>query len=318
MILVVIINYHSQTLVCSCLDQLKGLRREDLGYLVIDNSERPETELIETRHPDAIIHRSPKNIGFAGGCNIGFRWATKINAHFVLLLNPDIRMENDFIRPLAAALEADPRAGMAGPVILEDTPARRLWQGSGRLNWWLGGPIHRCRKFSYADGPIGVPFLSGCAMLIRGDVIAAVGLMDEGYFLYFEDIDYCQRFIRNGWRLILVPQAHILHAQSSTVGRHSPAQVYYLSRNRIWLIRRWVAGFPLVTFILFNIFFKIPLMAMVFGIFERRSTLIAAYLKGFVDGLKILEKSRLPDGVSFKGIGSRRGQSVHKRSRELS
>lgn len=304
MIFVVIINYHSQYLVAGCLDRLKSLRRTDLTYIVIDNSEQPDTDLVESLHKDVLIHRANRNLGFAGGCNVGLRYAIKRNAEYVLLLNPDTRIECDFIEPLVAALEATPQSGMAGPVIFEDTRSRRLWQGVGRLNWWLGGPIQRCRKTQHhGNKPIEVPFLSGCVLLLRMDAVKTVGLMDEHYFLYFEDTDYSRRFIGKGWRVILVPHAQILHAQSSIIGRRSIMQVYFLSRNRIWLTRRWAKIHQFVVFMLINTFVKIPLMAVSFSFVWRRPKLISAFLRGYVEGWK--DHKGIDDGVSklFKIAG---------------
>lgn len=291
-ICVVIINYHSQALVNDCLNHLNYLQRKDLEYLIVDNSEHPDTDLIKSKHRDVLIHRSNRNLGFAGGCNIGLRHAMQEKNRYVLLLNPDTRFEQDFIAPLLAALEAIPNAGMAGPLIFEDAELRRPWQGIGRLNWWLGGPIQRWKKAKYDyNEPIDVPFLSGCALLLRLDAVKSVGLMDERYFLYFEDTDYSRRFICCGWPVILVPQAQILHAQSSTIGRHSRAQVYFLSRNRIWLTRRWAPRHQFAFFMLFNTLLKIPSM-LVYGLWRRRIDIAGAFLAGYLDGLlKYVEKS---------------------------
>lgn len=286
MILVVIVNYHSQPLVCACLDQLKGLQRKDLAYFVVDNSERPDMEAIRSRHPDARLHRPKTNLGFAGGCNLGLRYAMKKKCDYALLLNPDVIIGNDFIAPLVEALESQPTAGMAGPVIFENTAARRLWQGAGRMIWCLGGPVHRGRRPPQERRPMEVPFLSGCAMMVRVEALERTGLMDESYFLYFEDTDFCLRFISSGWKVLLVPESKILHAQSSTIGRNSPMQVYCLSRNRIWLVRRWASGFSSPLFLIFNLMVKIPLMAVFFGILQRRPRLITAYLIGTAEGLQ--------------------------------
>jgi len=286
-ICVVIINYHSQAVVNNCLSHLKSLQRGDLEYLVVDNSEHPDTDLIKSKHGDVFIHRTAANLGFAGGCNIGLRHAMQKKNRYVLLLNPDTRFEHDFITPLLAALETVPGAGMVGPLIFEDTETRRLWQGVGRLNWCLGGPIRRFKKTSSdCSAPMDVPFLSGCALLLRLDAVKSVGLMDDRYFLYFEDTDYSRRFISCGWRVLLAPKAQLLHAQSSIIGRHSRAQVYFLSRNRIWLTRRWAQLHQFLVFMLMNTLVKIPLMVISFGFIWRRPKLISAYLKGYIEGWK--------------------------------
>ncbi len=303
MILVVIVNYHSQPLVCACLDQLKGLRRQDLAYFVVDNSERPDIDSIRSRHPDARLHRPGVNLGFAGGCNLGLRYAVETKCDYALLLNPDVAIDDDFIAPLVEALEGQPAAGMAGPLIFEDAAARRLWQGVGRIAWCLGGPVHRGRKPPQERRPMEVPFLSGCAMMVRVEALERTGLMDESYFLYFEDTDFCLRLIRCGWKVLLVPRSHLLHAQSSTIGRNSPLQVYCLSRNRIRLVRRWAGGLSATIFLIFNLTVKVPLMAVVFGICQRRPRLMAAYLKGLVDGWRVVAVKRPSAGNEAGGGG---------------
>lgn len=286
MILVIIVNYHSQPLVCACLDQLKSLRRKDLAYFVVDNSERPDIDSIRTRHPDARLHRPGVNRGFGGGCNIGLRYAIETKCDYALLLNPDVTIGNDFIAPLLVALESEPTAGMAGPVIFEDAAASRLWQGVGRIAWWLGGPVRRGRTIPRAKRPVEVPFLSGCAMMIRVEALGRTGLMDESYFLYFEDTDFCLRFLKSGWKVLLVPGSILLHAQSSIIGRNSGLQVYCLSRNRIWLVRRWASSLHSIVFLIFNLLVKIPAMAIIFGVLLRRPRLIKEYLRGMADGLR--------------------------------
>jgi GT2 family glycosyltransferase len=231
-------------------------------------------------------------LGFAGGCNIGIRYALEEKIPYILLLNPDTRVEHDFLSPLIKIFERDDEIGMAGPVIFEDEATRPIWPNSGDFNWWIAG-AKMCRRGEgrQAQAEITyVSFLSGCAMMLRAAAVVDVGLMDERYFLYFEDADYCQAFIRNGWKIAQVSTARILHAPSSTIGKHSATQVYFLSRNRMLLASRWANRYEFGIFMMFVFFVKIPVVFLLFGLKWRRPDLIVAYLRGYWDGLYSFRK----------------------------
>jgi GT2 family glycosyltransferase len=286
-ICVIIVNYHSAKLVNACLDSLRALNREDLKYVVVDNSTIGEMQQIQSRQPEVLILNPGQNLGFAGGCNIGIRYALEEKIPYILLLNPDTRVENDSLSSLTKIFETDSEIGMAGPIVFEDKATRPIWPNAGDFNWWIAGL--RRRRWSNGDQTKGeiayVSFLSGCAMMLRTEAVEDVGLMDERYFLYFEDADYCQAFIRKGWKIVLVQTARILHAPSSTIGQHSANQVYFLSRNRMWLTRRWATRYEFSVFMLFNSLIKIPGVFLMFGLKWRRPDLIKAYLRGYWDGL---------------------------------
>lgn len=290
---IVIVNYYSQKIVSRCLHSLRALNRDDLNYVVVDNSEQPDMAALKSLHPSALLLRPGTNLGFGGGSNMGILHALKNEIPYILLLNPDIRIEKDFISPLLDAMETDHKLGMAGPCIVEDAKGRDLWQGIGSINWWLGGPKQRWYKnLTRPEKPVFVPFLSGCAMLLRSEAVSQVGLMEDKYFLYFEDIDYSQAFLRAGWKLAFIPSAEVFHASSSTVGRHSELQVYQLSRNRLWFLQRWAHWYQYFFFMAYNTLVKIPGVVLLFGLVWRRPKLIHAYLKGYRDGLQPFSNQR--------------------------
>lgn len=283
---VVIVNYHAQDLVLRCLDSLATGFRDRLTCVVVDNSETADTGRIAAARPDTVILRPGANLGFAGGCNVGIAHALGDGADFILLLNPDARGEDDFLRPLVDVLTANPDLGVATPRILNDDDTRGVWYGGARMNWWTGGPKH---LFTDAAGDrtwLPVPFVSGCAMLLRAAAVRQVGPMDERYFLYFEDADYVQALRRAGWGAAYVPAARVLHAQSSVTGLHSPRYVYYFARNRIWFMRRWARRHHFLGFMAFNTLVRLPGALLVFGLLRRRPGLAVTFLRGFVHGLR--------------------------------
>lgn len=296
---VISVNYNSHIQLSGSIASLKQTCRGDLHFIVVDNSPVCEIDSITREHPDVVAIVPETNLGFAGGCNRGIDYALSRNLDYILLLNPDTRAEHDFIAILINELAKDERRAMAGPKIVRDNTRRDIWYGGAGMNWWLGGPVQIFDERHDADGPAQmVPYLSGCAMLINASAIRTVGLMAEDYFLYYEDVDYAFRFSRAGFVAVYVPNAIIIHDASSTVGFQSPDYVYYFSRNRVWLMRRWARWYHTLVFMLYNTLVKLPGAVIVFGLLRRKPELVFAYFKGYWHGImhKISSTSSLNPG----------------------
>lgn len=273
-------------MVCRCLDSLKLHIPHPLHCIIVDNSEPQDTELIALHHPETDIIIAGQNLGFGGGCNLGIAKAMARHSTYLLLLNPDTWAENDFLSPLIAALKGAHQVGVAGPQIIYGDGSRRIWNEGCRLNWWAGGTRAREQQKSKAEDKLPIDFLSGCALLLKGKAVQQVGLLAEDYFLYFEDTDYVQRFLKAGWSLTYVPEAVVLHEPSSITGMQSPMYVYFFSRNRIWFMRRWGKWYHLLFFMLYNTLVKLPGAIIIFGLQQRKPELAKAFIKGYWDGIK--------------------------------
>lgn len=284
---IISVNYMARHQLCYCLTSLKQHCANDLKFIVVDNSPQPEIEFIAKAHPEITAIVPGTNTGFAGGCNLGIAHALELGLDYILLLNPDTWTEHDFIDILLKELANNPELGMAGPKILHDkSKGGAVWYGGARMNWWKGGPKQVSDSRHDGDGStLPVPCLSGCAMLIKSEAIRRVGMMDERYFLYYEDSDYCQRFINKGYTLAYVPAARLIHDVSSTVGFQSRDYVYYFSRNRVWFMRRWAKWYQFLVFMTFNTLVKLPGAVFVFGLLRRRPELVTAYWQGYWHGL---------------------------------
>ncbi len=286
MIAVVIVDYDSERLTRRCIDSVIALGRDDLRFIVVDNDGSLDAARLEADVPGLAILRPGRNLGFAGGCNLGIARALEDGVAYCLLLNPDARAETDFIAPLLAAMEADPRVAIASPTVLEDDPGRRVTYGGGVVNWWAGSPKGVTgRRLRGAGACVEVPFATGAAMLVRMDAYRAAGPLDEGYFLYFEESDYCQVLRRAGWKIAYLPDAELLHATSSVTGRRSELYLYYFARNRIRFMRRWGCWRHRIVFTLFNTCARLPATILLYGVVRRMPRQALAFLRGFIDGL---------------------------------
>lgn len=301
-VVAIIVNYHSQNLICRCLRSLKQHLAQMPTVVVVDNSDYPDSWRVEEEFPDTIILRSDGNVGFAGGCNIGIRVALERGAEYILLLNPDTRAVDDFILPLTEVLDRNPVYGLVGPTIYREGTEKEIWFSGSWIRWWLGGPRHlRSQAAVRRSGFRQVPFLPGCAMLLRAKAVREVGLMDERYFLYFEDADYALRFHYHGWKAGYVPDACILHSESSTTDFASEKYVYFFSRNRILFARLWAKRWQFLVFFIGHTLVRLPTALLVFTAKYRRPELVRAFLSGYVDGLKASNYSTIvPSRKSFR------------------
>ena len=178
------------------------------------------------------------NRGYAGNNNVGLRRALQGPADWLLLLNDDVVLDPDCLAELLAASSADARIGMLGPLVLHSQPRGTVQSAGGRLtaNWsavHIGQDEPDNGQFSQ---PSDVDWLSGCALLARREVVETAGLLDERYFLYFEETDWCLRAARHGWRLVNAPRARVWHAGVRPNARPRPAVTYYNYRNRYLLL----------------------------------------------------------------------------------
>jgi GT2 family glycosyltransferase len=208
--------------------------------LVVDN----QGDLPAFDETDVEVVRPGRNLGFGGACVLGIRRALAGGAAWVWVFNNDAEPARDCLAELLAVGTAEPRAGLLSPVILHrDRPT--FWYAGGDLARRTLQVTHRGRPAQ--ETPHDVDFITGCAWLARRGFIDECGPPDDGLFMYFEDVDWSLRAQAAGWRTILVPAAHAVHDARYEHGRRifSPPAIYYMTRNRLLLGRRW--GTPVAT-----------------------------------------------------------------------
>jgi hypothetical protein len=183
----------------------------------VDNSSTDDSVArIRAAHPDILLLESGSNLGFAGGNNIGIRHALAHGADYVWLLNNDTKPAPDALSELLAKALTDKIIGAVGSVCYyADKPSTvEAWAG-GRVNLWTGYGRN-------ATGPRRDEWfhsLNGASLLIARAAIEDAGLLDEGFFLYWEDTEFCLRLRKRGWQLAAAPDSHVLHkVNGSTAG----------------------------------------------------------------------------------------------------
>ena len=235
---VVIVTYRSRDLLNACLTALRTHpAARGARTWVVDNASQDGTaDMVRSRFPEVELIVSPHNLGFAAANNLAIR---RGNAPYVLALNPDTRVTSGALDHMLELMDAEPSIGISGCRLeLEDgtfdhaarrsfpTPLSALghFTGAGRSERAPAG-LAAYRAPSVVRGPIDA--VNGAFMLFRRQALEEVGLFDEGYWMYMEDLDICYRFAQSGWITWYEPDATVVHVKAGTSGRFRRPRLDY-------------------------------------------------------------------------------------------
>ena len=281
----VVINWNrpDDTLLC-----LASLRRQEgifnLEPIVIDNgSSDNSVERIRNAFPGIELLEAGRNVGFASGMNLGIRQALKRGADYALLLNNDTIADPAMLDQLLK--QAASGVGLMAPAIFYADQPDRIWSvGGGFSSILLEATGNHGRHRLLPDRPVERGFLSGCALLIHREVFEKVGLFDERFFMYYEDLDFCLRAQRAGYCLWLVPKARLWHKVSlSSGGANSPAERYHMAFSSALYFRKYARGWRLFVVIPYRLMSALRWTVRL-GVRGNWQSL-SAYWRGLRDGL---------------------------------
>lgn len=247
-VFIIVLHYKGIKDTLECLLSLEKIfipKEISLNTVIVDNASKDNLKSLK-----AEIIRNDKNLGFAEGNNIGIKYALSKGADHILLLNNDTLVDRDFLKELVFAIEKNSKFGIAVPKIYfakghEFHKNRYKKEDLGRVIWYAGGEIDWKNAIAshigvdevdrgQFDKETNTEFATGCCMLIRKEVFGKVGLLDKKYFLYYEDSDFSQRVLKDGYEIKFVPQAVLWHKNAgSSGGSGSELQDYYITRNRM-------------------------------------------------------------------------------------
>jgi len=186
-----------------------------------------------------ILIKNKDNYGFTGGNNIGIRYALKnLNSNYILLLNNDTVVDPQFLNILVKEAQDD-NVGILGPNVYYYSDPDRIVYIGGNINYYTGKITHPYFNEIKNDLNISeIDYISGCSLLIKREVIEEVGLLNNQYFLYYEDTDWCLRAKNKGFKIIHAPEAKVWHKVLDSIERNSIIALYYGVRNQFLLIRK--------------------------------------------------------------------------------
>lgn len=237
----VILNTNRREDTLACLESLERGEYANLSIIVLDNqSTDGSVPAIQERFPRVRIIHLQKNLGYAGNNNVGIAAAVESGAEWVFVLNEDVVLAPDAVSRLVQAGQPDPRVGILGPLVYHADEPQVIQSAGGHLtpgwNSYHAGQNQPDR--GQYSAPIAVDWISGCAILVRREVIQQTGMLDERFFYYWEETEWCWRAGRAGWGVYLIPQAKIWHKGVQRDYQPGPNVTYYATRNRLLFLSK--------------------------------------------------------------------------------
>jgi GT2 family glycosyltransferase len=268
------------------LESLKKISYPNIEVIIVDNASREDPTSIVENHPWIKFIRSERNLGFAGGNNLGFKVAA---GKYFLMLNNDTEVPTDFLEPLVERMELDATIGCVSPkIIFHHSPGVLQFAGFNPINPFtvrgtaIGYGMQDDGRFDQSHP---TSRAHGAAMMVSRNVVEEIGLMADLYFLYYEEMDYCERIKRAGYSIWYESRSTVFHKESMSTGKGSALKTYYLTRNRILYQRRNVKGITLFISILFLMIVSIPKNTFQYLI-KGKMDLLKAFYKGVYWNLK--------------------------------
>lgn len=278
---IITVNYNQTQVTRELLKSLRQVSYPAIEVILVDNASADASiALLKEEFPEITYIQTGKNLGFAGGNNVGIRAA---KGSLIMLLNNDVEVPSGFLEPIVDVFEKNPGVGMASPKVLY--PDGKTIQYAGAVGIKpLTGRGRRIGLFEQDSGQydhIGKTDLGhGAALMIRRSVIDEVGLMPELYFLYYEEHDWCEQVKRKGYQMFYVGSSSVIHKESmSTGGDDSYLKVHYLNRNRLLFMRRNFKGLAYLVGVVFLFMFAIPKKIITY-LGRGKPTLIKALFDG--------------------------------------
>lgn len=241
LVIAIILNTNRREDTLACLASLHQQDYPELKIIVLDNAcTDGSNEAIRSTYPSVQIISLDKNLGYAGNNNSGIKAAVQQGAEWIFVINEDIILANDAIRQLVTQAQFNPAIGIAGPMVYHYDQPRVIQSAGGRMDR-LWRTWHRAQNEPDQDQfsqPDLVEWISGCAILVRKPVIDQVGMLDERFFYYFEETEWCVRARKAGWKIEFIPQAKIWHKGVQVDYQPGPNVTYYATRNRFLMMAK--------------------------------------------------------------------------------
>ena len=249
-IAIIIINWNTYQLTYNCLKSLELCTYKNKTIFFVDNGSNDGSgDKIALEFPEINCINNQKNEGFTGANNKALKVILKQNFDYVLLLNNDTEVKPDFLSLMQASMDSDNNLAATQPLILDFPNKNTIWNAGGSFNTFFGLSKTRCKGMTYKPNlkiETLTEWISGCCILVKIAVIKEVGLLDNRFFAYFEDVDWSIRMTNLGYKLGVVPKSIIYHHSSGSTKRNnttnegnlSPYAHYLNVRNHIYLIKK--------------------------------------------------------------------------------
>lgn len=276
---IIILHYGDIRVTQACVASLGKKETANFEIVVVNNAKEKISKKTFSIKKSVAVINNERNLGFAAGVTIGVRYALSKNAVYILLLNNDTQIEKPFLKILTNFLKEKKDAGIAGPAIEFTRKGKHLFDLGGNLNTLFGRTSHTEVETLDSTEPRKTTYITGACMVIKKEVFEKVGMLDDQFFLYYEDVDFCLRAKEKGFSCYVLPEVVIHHELSKSAGGVSPLAVYHQTKSGVLFGKKYCKKMGI-----FNVLF---LTAQSFLFLTKSWRLGKAAWRGMRDGLVI-------------------------------
>jgi GT2 family glycosyltransferase len=297
---IIILNWNGLGDTIECLESLKKITYSNYKIIVVDNgSYGDDARILKEKYGDFIhVIKNDRNYGYTGGNNIGITYAQLHQVpDYYLIMNNDIVVAPDFLDTMVLAAEADHSIGIVGPRVYYRAQPSLIQSAGGGINMWTGRMSFigaRQVDTEQHNQQQERKIVSGCCFLIKKEVVEDIGMFDEAYFCYWEDVDFCLRALKHGYKVIYEPSARVWHASPLRMKLWQRIKgdtkaggfiYYYTVRNNFRFMKNHASRTQYFAFIACYLFYRAWFMIAVSILYHRSPSRIMGVCRGLWDGL---------------------------------
>ncbi|MBF0100142.1 MAG: glycosyltransferase family 2 protein [Desulfobacterales bacterium] len=236
---IIILNWNGWFHTSKCIESLLKSDKINHEIILVDNGSTDQSvSKLNQAYPNITLIQNSTNLGFAEGCNIALRYALSHGGDYFFLLNNDAIVAEDTLIMLLQKAEQKDSADIFAPFIYTLSEPLRIESCGGKI-YPMSGRIQHYIIFNQKKPLPKIDFLSGCALWVKRKVVEKIGYLEPRFFCYMEDVDWCIRARKAGFKLAVVPEARVWHKQAcATGGKSSPIRIYYCVRNHLLLLNK--------------------------------------------------------------------------------
>ena len=297
---IVLLNFNSYEDTSDCLSSIRDCSYKNLSVIVIDNASKDDSlHRLREQFDECIFIESKNNLGFAGGCNLGLKYALENGCDYALLLNNDTVVKPDFVEHLIEIAEQKDNVGLVGGKIYFHGSSDRVWDAGGKAKLWKGQCtriVPEKSNISIINEERKVDFVTGCLMLIPRQVLLQVGFLPECYFFGVEEWDYGFSVRKSGYDLWYTPKALIWHKVGGSHSDINPVFYYNFLRGRMLFMKRNAKKETYFLWMLIFAIYSFLVKPFLYGrIYKNRYHILIATRQAFMDNYKysLIKQSHL-------------------------
>lgn len=247
LVYIILVNYNGMADTIECIQSLQKITYKNYNIIIVDNNSEDAPIIVErvATYVNVEVILSTNNLGFSHGNNIGIERALKNGAKYCLLLNNDTIVDPEFLTQLVNVAETHNDTAIVTGKILFLDDIRRKWYAGGVINYKSSMCVHL--EYNELDDQsvieskeMEISFATGCLMLLTQQALSNIGMLNEEFFMYAEDLDYSWDIIDSGLKIYYTPNAVIYHKVSASTGKSSRFTQYYMSRNQFYIIQKHI------------------------------------------------------------------------------